>query len=155
MLFYTPLSSYEIFALPVHVIRDRQLSTTANIDQYVKRIGNKSSQTDGMMMSATGDLYYGLLTEDSVAVWPSRSNSSFLESQKRLVKNVENNQWPDTFAMDKEGRLWWTSNRIQRFMEGNVDLAEPNYHVISLDAGSRCYLYFEDGSAPEWPEIDN
>ncbi|XP_031777739.1 protein yellow [Nasonia vitripennis] len=155
MLFYTPLASYEIFALPVHVIRDRQLSTTANIDQYVKRIGNKTSQTDGMVMSAMGDLYYGLLTEDSVAVWPSKSNSSFLQSQKLLIKDVETNQWPDTFAMDKEGKLWWTSNRIQRFMGGNVDMTEPNYHVISLDAGTRCYQYFEDGSAPDWPEIDN
>ena len=118
----------------------------------MKLLGRKPSQTDGMMVSAAGTLYLGFVTADAIASW-NVQNPAFPENFEIIVQNSEVNQWPDTFAMDESGQLWWTSNRIQNFMNNKVNLNEVNYRAIVIRTPTRSYQYYTDGTYPELPKI--
>ncbi|XP_058794953.1 protein yellow-like [Phymastichus coffea] len=151
-LYYSPLSSFELFSLPVSALRSRHLA--GEIDEYVETVGKKSSQTDGMQISATGVLYYGQLGESAVDQYDTlAAPSSFADDRRVFYRSSELNQWPDSFSMCDKGWLWWTSNRKQNFLGGNVDLDSPNYRVIAKEASGKSYQYFEDGTHPELPTI--
>ncbi|NP_001154990.1 yellow-x1c precursor [Nasonia vitripennis] len=149
ILYYSPLSSLEIFAVPTSVLK-RQPS---RIDKNVRLLGRKPSQTDGMMVSADGRLYFGLLADNTVSSWDSR-RPPFWINQKRVFEEDTTLQWPDTFAIDEQGTLWCVSNRLQTFLADSVDTSEVNYRVLKLvKLPVRSYQYYKDGSAPELPVI--
>lgn len=136
----------------MNVLKNRDL--TDDLDKHVNVIGRKISQTDGMQISATGILYYGQLSENAVNQYDIGAKMNFVESQQIFYQNQEFNQWPDSFSMCDKGWLWWTSNRLQNFLNNLVDLSLPNYHVLAKEASGKSYQYFEDGSHPELPIID-
>lgn len=148
-VYYTPLSSFHLYALPTAVLRNR-----SNVDNHVRDLGRKNSQTDGMVMSAAGVLYFGLLADDAVAIWDTKGSiSSFTNSQRVISRDHQLMQWPDTFAFDEDGYLWCVTNSLQNFLNNRVDVNVPNYRVIRIRIGSKNYQYYEDGSAPNLPII--
>ncbi|XP_058794954.1 protein yellow-like [Phymastichus coffea] len=153
ILYYTPLSSYEIFSVPVRVLKSRKLSTE-NVDKHITLVGRKPSQTDGMVVSADGLLYFGLLTKSAVSYYNTTSSRSLTENQRVLYQDKATNQWPDTFAMDEEGWLWWTPNALQNYFADKPNDRAVNYRVIKLKTSSKSYQYYEDGSYPELPKIN-
>ena len=55
-LFYSPLTSLKMFRLETAAINDRN-TANGNIDRFVKEVGDKRSQTDGLAMDQRGTLY--------------------------------------------------------------------------------------------------
>ena len=156
MVYYTPLSSFYLYAIPAAVLRSR----TVQIHEFVKELGRKSSQTDGIAMSASGILYYGLLADDAVAYWNTshRGNSgyqlpSFATGARIFSRDHLLMQWPDTFAFDEEGYLWCVTNKLQNLIANRYDIYDENFRVIKSNAMSKNYQYYEDGSAPVLPTI--
>lgn len=142
VLYYTPLSSYNLYSVPVNQLKKNKL-------QDVTKVYEKTSQTDGMFVNSAGYLLYGLLTEDTVGIW----NTELGFEEHVYYQDRATNQWPDTFAMDSDGYLYWTTNRLQRFSSDLVNLDEPNYRVIVSKTYARSYQYYQDKSAPEFPSI--
>ena len=66
LVYYSPLSSYDLYSLPTSILRSSGL---ANVHDFVRKVGTKKSQTSGMIMSSKGILYYGQLTDSSVYSW--------------------------------------------------------------------------------------
>ncbi|XP_066596377.1 dopaminechrome tautomerase-like [Prorops nasuta] len=151
-LYYSPLSSFNLFSLPVSVLKDSELSK--NVDSYVRDLGRKISQTDGMAMSAKGVLYFGLLADDAVAMWDSLSSPSFNNGQRTISRDHFLMQWPDTFAFDEDGNIWCISNSLQNFLTNQVNPNVTNYRAIRSKAMSKSYQYLEDGSSPILPDIE-
>lgn len=148
-VYYSPLSSFHLYSMPTSVLK----SNTSNVDPHVKELGRKNSQTDGMMMSSTGVLYFGLLADDAIATWDTKQSPSFTTGQRVISRDHERMQWPDTFAFDEEGNFYCVTNSLQNVLSNRVDVNTPNYRVIRTRTGANSYQYLEDGSAPNQPEI--
>lgn len=148
-VYYSPVSSFHLYSLPTSVLKNN----TKDVDRFVKELGRKNSQTDGMAMSANGVLYFGLLADDAVATWDTKQSSSFTTGQRIISRDHIHMQWPDTFAFDEDGNFYCVTNSFQNFINNRVDIDVPNYRVIKTRALSKSYQYFEDGSTPELPDI--
>jgi sugar lactone lactonase YvrE len=149
-LYYTPLSSFNIFAVLTKVLKSEGLRN--NIGQYVRVLGRKPSQTDGMMMSNTGVLYFGLLADDAVSMWDSK-NPSFVTGQRIISRDHHLMQWPDSFAFDEKGQLWCITNRLHTFLHNSLNIEKPNFRAIMARVNMKSYQYYENGSSPELPII--
>ncbi|XP_011503215.1 PREDICTED: protein yellow-like [Ceratosolen solmsi marchali] len=149
-LYYTPLSSFNIFAVPTKVLKSESLRD--NIGQYIRVLGRKPSQTDGMMMSNTGILYFGLLADDAVSMWDSK-NPSFVTGQRIISRDHHLMQWPTSFAFDERDQLWCITNRLHTFLDNSLNIEKPNFRAIMARVNMKSYQYFENGSSPELPTI--
>lgn len=143
MVYYCPLSSYRLYSISSAVLRDR--SSTAGISSQVKDLGSKASQTDGMIMDQNGVLYYGLLADNSIARWDSKT--SFPESQKVITRDKAYLQWPDSLAFDMSGNLLVVTNKLQKFIYGKLNLTEPNFRILQGNVGAKSYLYAAETSS--------
>lgn len=148
-VFYSPLSSFHLYSIPTSALK----SNMSNVDEYVKELGRKNSQTDGMMMSATGVLYFGLLADDAVAMWDTKMSASLTTGQRVISRDHERMQWPSTFAFDEDGNFYCVTNGLQNIISNRVNVSQPNYRVVKAKTSVKSYQYLEDGSAPEQPEI--
>ncbi|XP_012171647.1 protein yellow-like [Bombus affinis] len=146
-VYYSPLSSFHLYSIPTSVLK----SNLSNVDEYVKELGKKISQTDGMMMSAKGALYFGLLADDAVAMWDTKQ--SFTTGQRVISRDHERMQWPDTFAFDENGNFYCVTNSFQNILTNRVNTSVPNYRIVRAKTAVKSYQYLEDGTAPEQPEI--
>ena len=124
----------------------------AQFGTYTRVLGRKPSQTDGMVMSNTGVLYFGLLADDAVSMWDSR-NPSFVTGQRIISRDHHLMQWPDSFAFDNNGGLWCVTNRLQTFLDGSLTIDRPNFRAIMAKVNMKSYQYYENGTAPELPVI--
>lgn len=148
-MYYSPLSSFHLYSVPVSALKNNATS----IDQYVKELGRKSSQTDGMAMSSTGVLYFGLLADDAIAMWDTKNAPSFTTGQRIISRDHVLTQWPDSFSFDEDGNFWCVTNMLQNFLNNRVNIDQPNYRLIRTRVGVRSYQYYENGTAPELPDI--
>lgn len=148
-VYYSPLSSFHLYSLPTSVLK----ANLSNVDEHVMELGRKNSQTDGMMMSATGVLYFGLLADDAVAMWDTKMSNSFTTGQRVITRDHERMQWPDTFAFDESGNFYCVTNQLQNVLNSRVNITAPNYRVVRSKTGIKSYQYLEDGTAPEQPMI--
>ena len=148
-VYYAPLSSLEIFAIPTSALKVRNV----NPKRHIKKLGDKRSQTDGMIMSADGRLYFGQLSLNTVSEWSSKK-SPFKNGQLAIFHDDQLMQWPDTFAIDDQSWLWCVSNRLQRLFAGNIDTNDLNIRVLRLSRlGVTNYQYYLDGSIPALPSL--
>lgn len=148
-VYYSPISSYHLYSLPTSVLKNN----TQDVDRYVKELGRKSSQTDGMAMSSTGVLYFGLLADDAVSTWDTKQSKSFTTGQRIISRDHTHMQWPDTFAFDQNGNFSCVTNALQNFINDQVDISVPNYRVVRTRAYAKSYQYYENGTAPDLPDI--
>ncbi|XP_043482840.1 major royal jelly protein 1-like [Leptopilina heterotoma] len=156
IVYYSPLSSFYLYSIPAAALRNR----TDDINSYVKELGRKRSQSDGIAMSATGVLYFGLLADDAVSYWNTtqRANSNYQQSsfaigQRIFTRDHALLQWPDTFAFDEKGQLWCVTNRLQMIISSMYNITADNFRIIKSNAMAKNYQYYEDGSAPVLPAI--
>ncbi|XP_020281980.1 protein yellow-like [Pseudomyrmex gracilis] len=148
-IYYTPLSSFHLHSVSVDALKNN----ATRINPYVKELGRKSSQTDGMMMSSTGVLYFGLLADDAIAMWDTKTAPSFTIGQRIISRDHVLTQWPASFSFDHEGNLWCVTNMLQNVLNNKVNINESNYRLIRARVGFKSYLYYENGTAPEWPDV--
>lgn len=146
-VYYSPLSSFHLYSLPTAVLKNG----TKNVRRFVRELGKKNSQTAGMMMSSAGVLYFGLLADDAVSIWDSRT--SFTTGQRVISRDHQLMQWPDSFAFDDKGGLYCVTNAMQNYLANRLDTTIPNYRIVKSNANSKSYQYYEDGRAPSLPEI--
>lgn len=106
-----------------------------------------------MAMSATGVLYFGLLADDAIAMWDTKTTSSFTIGQRIISRDHVLTQWPDSFAFDEDGNFWCVTNMLQNFLNNRVNIDVPNYRLIRTRVGVRNYQYYENGTAPELPDF--
>lgn len=149
-VYYSPLSSYHLYSVNTKALKEESIS---NVDMYIRELGRKTSQTDGMMVSSNGTLYFGLLADDAVALWDPRRENSFTTGQRIISRDHVRMQWPSTFAIDDDGFLWCTTNALHNFMHNKIDTRQHNYRIVRLYIEHKSYQYHENGTAPELPVI--
>ena len=77
---YLHLAGYGLYQLPTEIAQQQGV----NISSFVRRVGDKISQGDGMVMGVQ-NLYYGALAgvfDSSAVAWPYQMVNSFQNSQQ-------------------------------------------------------------------------
>ncbi|XP_030750481.1 protein yellow-like [Sitophilus oryzae] len=139
-VFYTPISSLHIYSINTSVLKnDHFAMDDGEYQGQVTDHGLKASQTVGMVMDNEGVLYYSLLGSNSIARWDI--HTPFQTGQKIIAKDERYLEWPNSFALDKEGNLTILVNRLERFIYDKLDLKEPNFRLIASNVGGMNYLY--------------
>ncbi|XP_018577863.1 protein yellow-like [Anoplophora glabripennis] len=140
-VFYTSITSFHLFAISTTVLKDEQLCKTDRWRKNIQYVGEKQSQTDGMMMDSSGTLYYTLLPFYGVGSWNIRD--PFVSSK---IVNTDRDVmvWPDGFAMDQRGFLYLISNMIVNYINPTIALKltpDVKFRISKLYTGTKSYLY--------------
>ncbi|KAF5285805.1 hypothetical protein FQA39_LY04266 [Lamprigera yunnana] len=139
-VFYTPISSLHLYSISTGVLQNESnFNNGLNFSGDVRDVGLKASQTDGIMMTNRGVLYYGLLGSNSIAQW--NSSKSFQSSQVVLSKDASYIQWTNSFTIDTNGTITVLSSTLQKLIRGALDVNRYNFWLLSAEIGEKSYLY--------------
>nr|XP_023027961.1 uncharacterized protein LOC111516002 [Leptinotarsa decemlineata] len=133
--YYTPQTSFHIYSIPTNVLKN-QLLSTRDVSDQIKDVIQKSGATGGMVGDSTGDVYLGILPEDSVVVAnPIQGTVNVFDKNSKIIK------WPDTFAFDLKGYLWVSATQILKFSNRDLNLTEVNFRILKVYTGTKSYFY--------------
>jgi sugar lactone lactonase YvrE len=129
-LYYCPLSSRHLYAVPTKLLVDRLIPETA-VEQAVVDLGEKGA-SDGLEADDQGRVYAGDYERNSV-------RQRQIDGEWKTIAHDPRILWPDTLSVASDGYLYFTANQLHRqaqFHEGR-DLREKPYTLfrIKIDAG--------------------
>jgi len=101
-LYYSPLTGLKLWKV------DTQGLNGEGQQLVVKEIGDKRSQTDGLVIDPDGRLFMQELTENALRMWDT--NRPWSEAQT-LVQDNTTLIWPDSLAIGEGGRELWATTR--------------------------------------------
>ena len=129
-LFYCPLSSRHLFAVPTALLRDRAASEET-LAAAVRDLGEKGA-SDGLEADDKGRVYAGDYEHNSIRRMTPDGQWQTIAHDPRIL-------WPDTLSVAHDGHLYFTANQLQRqaMFHGGRDLRRTPYLLlrIRIDAG--------------------
>lgn len=127
-LYYCPLSSRHLYAVPTALLRDRAVAD-ATVAARVVDLGEKGA-SDGLEADAEGRLYAGDYEHNSIRRrLPDGSWETIVHDPRVL--------WPDTLSVAHDGYLYFTVNQVQRqkqFHRG-IDRRQKPYTLFRTRIG--------------------
>ena len=144
-LFYCALSGYHVYKVATDLLRTLKDSFEFN-EEVLELSGTKVSQSDGLVFSRSGRLYFGALANNSIYTWNKEENglNFAIESQHLLTRNDTTMEWVDTFAFDGKGYLWFVTNRLDRYITKTMNLDDINFRVMRIYTNETSYLNADD-----------
>jgi len=129
-LYYSPLSSRQLFAVPTALLRDRSAPEDA-VARAVVDLGEKGA-SDGLEADDKGGIYAGDYEHDSIRQRQGDGEWKTIAHDPRIL-------WPDTLSVAGDGYLYFTANQLERqpwFHDGQ-DLRVKPYTLfrVKIDAG--------------------
>lgn len=129
-LFYSPLSSRHLYAVPTALLLDRSATDDA-VEQSVQDTGEKGA-SDGLESDDKGRVYAGDYEHNSIRQRQANGEWKTIAHDARIL-------WPDTLSVATDGHLYFTANQLHRqaqFHEGK-DLRHKPYALFrtKIDAG--------------------
>jgi sugar lactone lactonase YvrE len=129
-LFYCPLSSRHLYAVPTAVLLDRSVSD-AEVARAAVDLGEKGA-SDGLGADDKGRVYAGDSERNNI-------RQRQFDGEWKTIAHDPRIFWPDTMSVASDGYLYFTANQLRRqaqFHEGE-DLRERPYSLfrIKIDAG--------------------
>ncbi|KAF6201411.1 hypothetical protein GE061_005859 [Apolygus lucorum] len=144
-LYFHSFASHKENWVPTSVLRNKTLLTSGDPKMEFRLLeGSRPSQAAAQAMTPSGILFFGLVTENSIACWNSRlsyTNDNII----RVAKDKKTLQFASGIKVRK-GRVWSLTSRLQNYIDGNVPMNETNYRVVmgdlsQLTRGSKCYAH--------------
>jgi len=138
-LYFCPLSGTTLSSIETKFLRDFTLSNK-QLSNEVKKIGTKQSYSDGLAIDENGIMYFGVLEDHTIAKWNTKTDIS---TQTQVVPpDGARLQWPDTFAFDNKGALFFTTNKLHHFFANELDYNgnQANFRVVKVSVGAKSYL---------------
>ncbi|WP_342052840.1 MULTISPECIES: SMP-30/gluconolactonase/LRE family protein [unclassified Cupriavidus] len=128
-LYFSPLSSRHLYAVPTQLLRDPAASD-AQISAAVKDLGEKGA-SDGMEADADGAVYATDYEHNGIRKrLPDGSWETIVHDPRAL--------WPDTLSIGPDGYLYFTANQLHRMpgFNGGKDLRSRPYSLfrVKIDA---------------------
>ncbi|VVC93116.1 unnamed protein product [Leptidea sinapis] len=144
-VYYCPLASIHLYAINASILRNESLAEAGDgsLRPYVVDLGMKASQTDGMKMDSTGTLFYGLITNSTIAEWNSTA-ADFSVGQRTIARDPNYIQWVDRFTFDDRGNIYVVINRLFNFVKNQVSTSDVNYRILRSTTGLKSYVHGED-----------
>lgn len=154
-VFYSPISSLHLYSVSTSYLKNKNLSEGEDgmFSQYVKDLGIKAAQCDGMTMDNKGILYYGLLSVTSIARWDS--STPFSSGQQIISRDANYIQWPNSLAFDDAGNILVLTNSLEKYVQDKMSLSEPNFRILMAYVDGKSYAYDEETLVYSVYETDN
>ncbi|QEU05653.1 L-dopachrome tautomerase-related protein [Pseudomonas oryzihabitans] len=128
-LYFSPLSSRHLYAVPTALLRDPEASE-AQVRAGVQDLGEKGA-SDGLEADAQGRVYAGDYEHNAVRQRQADGSWKTLVHDPRVL-------WPDTFSIGPDGYLYFTANQLHRQAQfhGGQDLRQKPYSLfrVKIDA---------------------
>jgi sugar lactone lactonase YvrE len=123
-LYYCPLASRRLYAVPTDALLDERLSD-AELGRRVLDLGDKGA-SDGLESDAQGRVYVTLYEQQAIARRSPDGTFETIISDPRLL-------WPDTLSVGADGYLYVTANQLHRQarFEGR-DMREQPYSLFRV-----------------------
>eukprot|EP01124_Arcella_intermedia_P016930 TRINITY_DN2354_c0_g1_i1.p1 TRINITY_DN2354_c0_g1~~TRINITY_DN2354_c0_g1_i1.p1 ORF type:complete len:392 (-),score=56.59 TRINITY_DN2354_c0_g1_i1:96-1271(-) len=137
-LYYCSLSGTLLWSVPTFILQNFS-ATDQDIGRFVGLVGTKG-YSDGMTYADGDVLYFGKLEDSAVMEWDVTTP---LSSARVVVSDSFSSQWPDTFAWDLEGYLYFVSNKLQKFLFGQMKFDGSdgaNFRIWRVYTGMKSYL---------------
>ncbi len=127
-LYYCPLSSRHLYAVPTALLRDPK-ADDADIAAAVRDLGEKGA-SDGLAEDDWGRIYAGDYENNAIRRWDGREWTTIAADP--LL------DWPDTLAIGPDGHLYVTANQLARqaLFHRGVDLRAQPYRVLRVPIGA-------------------
>ncbi|QBM75615.1 gluconolaconase [Sphingomonas sp. AAP5] len=128
-LYYSPLSSRHLYAVPTALLRDPVVDP-AKLSAAVCDLGLKGA-SDGLAVDSRGRIYGGDYEHNAIRRLADGKWETIAQDRRIL--------WPDTLSIGTDGYLYFTANQLHRqpgFHKGK-DLRRKPYELlrIKIDAG--------------------
>ncbi|MEH7280826.1 major royal jelly family protein [Bacillus toyonensis] len=142
ILYYCPLTGRNLYSIHTDFLKNFETSLQ-NIEENVKFIGNKYTNTDGMAADNMGNIYYTMIENQGIGMYnPKDSEFKKVISDNRML-------WVDSISFDNRGNLIFNTNRINEVLAANDEIDweyQYNFIVWKMFIGEnvKSYLYHSD-----------
>ncbi|GAA4465646.1 L-dopachrome tautomerase-related protein [Nibrella saemangeumensis] len=119
-LYYHALTGYHLYRVPTEALINDDVDE-AELAQQVEDLG-KTPAPDGMIVDLNGNLYMADLENNAVMYRTP-------DGQFRTLVQDEQIKWADTFTLDHQGNLLFTTSRIH---EAVGDISEMEFHIFKV-----------------------
>lgn len=126
-LYWTVTSAPKAYALPARLLRDPG-ATQAALGAALRDLGAVGGNTDGIVTDAAGALYITDVSRNGIVRYDPADGAM------RLLAADEGVHWPDTPAIGPDGRLVFTSSRLNQHFAGAVKAGTERYELWRLVA---------------------
>jgi sugar lactone lactonase YvrE len=148
-VYYSPIAGTGLYQIPTKVLRD----SNSNFTAHVRKVGDKPSQGDGMIMSTKNSLYFSVLAKNAVAMWELHrditkygSESAVMMDTLTYEANDPTMEWVDSLALDSFGYLWFTTSRLQLYLNKQLTNDSINFRIWRAFVHEPSYAYFDNRS---------
>ena len=134
-LYWTNLTGNRLYSVPTALLKDPDVSET-ELEHAVRLENILPSNTDGMTSDRDGNLFMTALTLDSLMYRDAETGNV-----SRYVHHPEMS-WPDTLAWGPDGDLYWVSNHLNLWIDGDMNFKDPdvpNFRIWKLDLSRKSY----------------
>jgi len=139
-LYYCPLSGIRLYSIGTQYLYNFNSYSDLQRSAAVNDMGVKG-YSDGLAFSNTNQLFFGELQTSAVYQW--NVDSGVIGGNANiLVQDNITMQWPDTFAFDGHGNLWFVSNKLQLFLSNLMVFggSEINFRIWKVYVNAGSYL---------------
>lgn len=148
-VYYSPIAGTGLYQIPTKVLRN----SSADFDKFVRKVGDKPSQGDGMIMSIKNSLYFSALAQKAIVMWEigkdvQRYGSEGKVKMRSITYETEDPrmEWVDSLALDSFGYLWFTTSSLQRHFSNKLRNDTINFMIWRAFVHEPSYAYFTRAS---------
>ncbi|XP_005106530.1 major royal jelly protein 1 [Aplysia californica] len=146
-LYYSSVGSKKLYQVPTWVLRTPGNDFVSN----TRLVGSKKSQGGGMVFGHKG-LFFGALEYDAVYRWDIEADIKsqrvlegevVMKTQVPVAQNWQTMQWTDALSLDNESNLYFTTNRLQKFVTNKMDFdggEGANFRIFKYNVHDKSYL---------------
>lgn len=142
-LYWTPLTSRSLFTVDVDA-----LVADSPSNPIVTELKGRDGASDGLICSNKGIIYFSDIENSAILAanegdLRGRPSLSDIKQQISTVAKDSRMVWPDTFSLSDKGYLYFTTNNLCDFVQGNVNFSSTtgNFYIWRLFVDSLPYVY--------------
>jgi sugar lactone lactonase YvrE len=137
-LYWCPLTARNLYSIDTALLQDFS-TPLGEIEEAVKDLGDKGTNTDGMGADDKGNIYYTMLEGQGIGIYnPETGAFSTLVTDDRMI-------WVDGLTFDNKGHIVFNNNRLHELFGGELDW-DNEYNLIVWKAfvgdDVKSYLYY-------------
>ncbi|XP_014602585.1 PREDICTED: protein yellow-like [Polistes canadensis] len=151
ILYFHSLASKVESSVATSIIRNYSIfahDSEATPGSFVPFEIERSSQSAAQAMNEDGVLFFGLLSELSLACWNSKTYPEYGENNiENLLVDQTNLQFPSglklRYSNKNREEIWLLTSSFQRFMTGTLNSNETNFRILAgfvdeIVRGTKC-----------------
>ncbi|XP_055523490.1 major royal jelly protein 1-like isoform X2 [Wyeomyia smithii] len=137
LLFFHALASISENAVRTSVLHNDTMweQDVGAMPRAFRVIGRRTTQSAPEAMDSNGNLFFGLLSQTSIACWDATTN--YNPHNFRIVsQNLETLQFPSGLKVIRNRKgieeLWVLTCRFQKIMTGSLNFNETNFRIQAI-----------------------